>query len=182
MCGPLAAIGFGLQAASQVAGFAGQQQATDDYNAAARQNAINASLAMTHKTEDEQRRYAYDTKNNISQAYDAIMKARQAKGTAIASAGTAGLDASSLSVDSILSNIGNQEAESVNNFQAKQDDMEDAYRSRTRGYYYEAMGRINSMPFKRGPSPLGLGLGIATAGFNTIQNSPTAKNWLGFTE
>lgn len=173
------AIGFGLQALGQVASFASASAETANYNAAAKQNAINASLAMTHKTEDEQRRLTYDAKQDVQQGFDAVMKARQAKGTALASAGTAGLDAGSLSVDAILSNIANDEAMSEINTQDKIGDKLDSYRGRTKGYYYEALGRINSMPPKAGPNPLALGLGIAQAGLNSAANSASGKNWLG---
>lgn len=179
MCLGAPVLGFGLQALGQVASFAGAAAETANYNAAAEQNAINASLAMQSKTEDEQRRLSYDTKQNIQEGYDAVMKARQAKGTAIASAGSAGLDASSLSVDAILSNISNQEAMSELNTKDKIEDQIDAYRGRTKGYYYEAMGRINSMPPKAGPNPLGLAIGIAQSGLNAATNTNSGKNWLG---
>lgn len=179
MCIAAAGLGFGLQALGQVASFAGAASETANYNAAAAQNAINASLAMTSKTEDEQRRLGYDNKQNIQEGFDAVMKARQAKGTAIASAGSAGLDASSLSVDAIVSNLANQEAMSELNTKAKVEDQVEAYRGRTKGYYYEAMGRINSMPPKAGPNPLGLAIGIAQSGLNAATNTNTGKNWLG---
>lgn len=172
----MTAISIGLSVAGNVAGFAGQQQQTDAYNAAAQQNAINAGSAATRKYSDEQRRISQEAKQTNQEGWDAVMKARQAKGTAVASAGTAGMDLSSLSVNSILSNIAFNEANSEYNIADRHDQEEAGYRSNVEAYKAEAQGRINSMPFKEGPSPLGLALGIATDAFGIAAKNPKFAN------
>lgn len=179
MCDPMSAIGFGLSAASQVAGFAGQQEQTDAYNAAAQQNAINAGVAASNKYADEGRSFVYDSKKNMQEGYKAVMSGRKARGTAVASAGSAGIDGSSLTLGDILSDINQESAVNLDNIAAKQDDMKSAFRSRVKSYEAEAQGRINSMPYKEGPSPLALGLNIASAGFGAVKDSPKGKAWLG---
>lgn len=154
--------------AGQVAGFAGKQQEVDNYNAAAKQNAINANIAATNKYTDEGRRLQYESKEVNQEGYEAVMKARQAKGTAVASGVSSGIDVSSLSLNSIMSSIENDESRSADAVQTRHDANEDTFRARGRTYEAEAQGRINSMPFKEGPSPLGLVLGIATEGFNAF--------------
>lgn len=175
----MTAISVGLSAASSAAGFAGQQSQTNSYNAAAKQNAINASVAATHQYEDEGRRLISDAKQTNNEGYQAIMKARQAKGTVMASAGTSGMDAGSLSVDSILAGISSDEANSGYAVASRHDDGEANYRSAGRGIEAQAQGRINSMPFKDGPSPLGMALSIGTDALGSISKSPTGKKWLG---
>jgi uncharacterized membrane protein len=179
VCTLAAGIGFGLQAIGSIAGFAGQQSQTDAYNATARQNAINASVAATHKYEDEGRRFVYNSKKNMQEAYDVSLKDRQARATAVASAGTAGFDGSSLSLNAILADMDNQDARNMSKVQTKEDDLHDTYSSNVQSYQAEALGRINSMPFKAGPSPLALGLGIMQSGFDSTMNTNAGKNWLG---
>lgn len=172
-------LASGLSAIGQGASFIGQQNATNQYNAAAKQNAINASLAAQRQYEDEGRRYFYNNKQNLQQGFQTEMKARQARGTAVASAGTAGIDASSISVQSILNDIDQQQAANDGVLRDKQEDAESAFRSRVDSYEAQAQGRINSMPFKEGPSPLALGLGIADAGLDSFSSTKYGKNWLG---
>lgn len=176
MCDPMTAIGIGLSAAGQVAGFAGQQQATDDYNASAKQNAINASVAATRQYQDEGFRYAADVKAANQEGYDAVMRARQAAGTAKASAGTSGLDLGSVSVQSILSDINNTESRSKSVIDDRRDESAYAYRGRTKSIEAQAQGRINSMPFKEGPSKLGLALGIASSAFGVASKNDKIAN------
>ena len=179
MCTPMAAIGFGLSAISSVAGYGQQVADTKAYNAQAAQNAANASIAATHKYEDEGRRTAYDVQRLQQEGYKQAMEARRVKGSAIASAGSSGIDISSLSVGSILSDIDQQEAINESNTQTKMDDRTEAYKGNVQSYEAEAQGRINSMPFKATPSPLGAILGIAQAGLDSTASTPTGKSWLG---
>jgi hypothetical protein len=179
VCTIAAGIGFGLQAIGSIAGFAGQQSQTDAYNATARQNAINASVAATHKYEDEGRRFVYNSKKNMQEAYDVSIRDRQARATSLASAGTAGFDGSSLSLNAILADMDSQDARSMSKAQTKQDDLHDTYSSNVLTSQAEAQGRINSMPFKAGPSPLALGLGIAQSGFDSFSGTNYGKSVLG---
>lgn len=162
MCFP--AVGLALGIAGQVANFAAQQQAANAHNTAVLANAQSASLAATHKYEDEGRRLIYNQKQNQQEGYKAVMKGREAQGTVAASAGAAGWSAGSISLDSILANEANKTQLNLDNIRTKMDDTEDAYRSRVDTYYAEAQGRINSMPMKPGPSPLALGINIASQG------------------
>lgn len=179
MCNPMAAIGFGLSAASQVAGFSAQQQQTDAYNAAAQQNAINAGVAASNKYGDEQRSFVYDSKKNMQEGMKAVFASRKARGTALASAGSAGIDGSSISLGDILSDINQENALNLSNIKAKQEDATSAFRSNVKSYEAEAQGRINSMPYKEGPNPLALGLNIASAGLGAVKGTTQGKAWLG---
>lgn len=179
MCTPVAAIGFGLQAVSQVASFAGQQQQTDAYNAAAAQNAQNASLAAERQYEDQGRRFIYNNTKVLQEGQDAIFSARKARGALTASAGSAGIDASSLTVQSLLSESHSEEARSEYNADLKRQDSLNALKSANDEAYAQAQGRIASMPHKDGPSPLALGLGIATAGLDATKSTQLGKNWMG---
>jgi hypothetical protein len=181
MCSPMAAVGFGLQAIGSVAGYGQQAADVKQANAEARQNAVNASVAASHQYEDEGRKLSYDTKALQQEGYNQAMEARRATGTAIASAGSSGLDVGSISVHSILSDIDQQEAINESNTQSKMDDKQEAYKANTISEKAQAQGRINSMPLKRKPSPLGAILGIATAGVDAITGSAAGKKTLGIT-
>lgn len=171
MCIPLAVAGFAIQAAGAAANFAAQQQATDAYNQQAMVNARDASLAATRKYEDEGRRLGYDARRTQQEGYRATMKGREAIGTAVASAGSSGFDISSLSVGAILANEEQKLAQNLDSVRTEFDDMKDAYRGRVRGYEAEAQGRINSMPMKAGPNPLGLAINIAGAGLGAYRST-----------
>lgn len=179
MCAPMTAISAGLSAAGGAASFMGQQQATDDYNATARQNAINANLATTQQYTDEQRKMTADAQQTNQQGYAAEMKARQAVGAAKASTGSAGLDMSSLSVNSILSDLHNQEAQNEYAVQDRHENEAVNYNSRTNAEQLQAQGRINTMPYKDGPSPLGAALSIGSSVFGAVAKSPKAQSWFG---
>ncbi len=179
MCDPISAIGMGLQIAGSVAGFAGQQQATNDYNSAAMANARNASLAAQHQYEGEGRKLITDTAAINQEGFDAVMSARQARGQAEASAGSSGIDASSITVASILADMDAQEARSEFNTGLKREDAKYGYTENTRAIKAQAEGRINSMPTKRGPSPLALGINVANLGFTGWQDSQKLKTQQG---
>lgn len=171
MCTFLAAAGAGLQMLGQVAAFGAKQQEIDAYNQQAMVNARDASLAATHKYEDEGRKYIYDSRQIQQEGYKATMKGREAIGTAKASAGASGFDASSLSVASILAAENQKTEMNLDNIRTKQDDLEDSYRSRVRTYEAEAQGRINSMPLKPDANPLGLMINIASAGLGAYKST-----------
>jgi hypothetical protein len=179
MCTPMAAIGFGLQAIGQVAGYGQSVADTKAYNSQAKQNAVNASVAASHNYELEGRRYSYDIRQMQQEGFQQAMKARQATGTAIASAGSSGLEGSGHTVNAILSDIDQQEAINEANTATKMEDRREGYTSAVQHYEAEAQGRINSMPLKSTPSPLGAILGIATAGLDATASTPTGKAYLG---
>jgi len=168
MCDPMTAIGVGLSAMGQMAGFQAEQQAVKAHNAAAKQNAINAGLAATRKYTDEGRVLAHEAKETNQEGFDAIMKARQAQGTGVASAGTAGMDLASGTVQAVLSDINRQEADTQYRVQDRHDRGKENYLSKVEQHKAEAQNRINSMPLKPKPSPIGMILGIATEAFGAI--------------
>ena len=171
MCTIAAAFG----ALSSVSSFAQQSQQTKDYNAAAAQNAVNASLGAQHKYEDEQRRTIYDEKANQKEGYKAALAGRASVATGVASAGGAGIDASSITLSNLIAEEDQKTAENLSRVRLKGDDIADSYKSSVRGYQSEAEGRIASMPFKAGPSPLGLAIGIGSQ----LATGGTDRGWWG---
>lgn len=154
----------GLSAASAVVQFAGQQQATDEYNANAAALHRDAGIAASAKYGDLQRKYNYDTKANNQEGYKAAMKARSEKGTLVASAGSSGIRGGSLTLDNLISMSNQVEAENEARVQAKREDAYMSFLSTGKSIEAEAQQRINSTPFKAGPNPLGLAIGLASAG------------------
>lgn len=150
-----------LGVASSVAGFAAEQQAVNAHNAATAQAHMDARWAAAQKYDDEGRRFRYDAKSLRKEAYNAIVKGREAVSTALASSGSAGISANSVSLGTIIAMERRKTAENAENANAKFDDMRASYVSKTESYRSEAQSRINSMPFKAGPNPLSLVIGIA---------------------
>lgn len=171
MCTPMAAAGFGIQALGSATNFVSQLSATNAYNAAAQQNAMNASVAATRSYEDEGKKYAYNMRELQQQGYKAAMQGRQAQGAALASAGSVGFDASSLSVNSILAAEAQKTATNLDNVKTKQMDQLGAYDSATHSLEAQAQGRANSMPIKSGPNPLALGINIAGEGMTAAKSA-----------
>lgn len=169
MCTPMLAIGAGLQAASSVVKFAGEQAATDAYNAQAAAAHRDASLAAQYKYEQEGLKYSYDARANNREAYRQTMKGREAIGTSQASAGSSGVDGGSISLTDIISKQKQDMAAAASDSRAKRADLKDSYTNNTRGYEAEAQGRINATPFKEGPSLLGLAIDIAGTGLGAAQ-------------
>lgn len=179
MCDPVTAIGFGLSAAGQVAGFAGEQEATKEYNRAAAQNRMNALVAANRQYADIDRSFIYNTTKDRMEAYDTVMDARKAASVVAASGGSSGFDARSLSVGDLLSEYDREQGETDARFGLKLDDRKSARNSNIEETRAQAEGRINSMPFKAGPSPLALGLGIANSAVSAVKGTKQGKNWMG---
>lgn len=175
----MTAIAVGLQVAGSAAGFAGQQSAANKYNGVAQQNAINANVAASRKYSDEQRRLTSEARQANTEGYNAAIKAKQARGTVLASAGTSGMDAGSISVNSILSGIENDDANNQYAVQNRHDDDRTNYSSNVQAYQAEAQGRINSMPYKDGPSALGLALSIGSSVLGGVSKSPQGQSMMG---
>ena len=162
-------------AASTAASFVGQQQQTDAYNAAARQNAMNASVAASYKYNDAQHRYVYDQMAANKEAYDASMKGRAATASGIASSGDSGF--TGVSLDNLVAASQQQTAENISRIDLKRDEAYDQYNATTKGAQLEAKARSDSMPMKAGPNPLGLAIGMAGAVAGTDRGSQTINNW-----
>ena len=150
-----------MAVASSVVGFMGEQQATNAHNAATAQAHMDARAAAANKYDDEGRRFRYDAKSLKKEAYKAVVKGREAVATAIASSGSSGVSAGSISLNNIIAHERRKTADNVYAADAKFEDMQASYVSKTESYRAEAQSRINSMPFKEGPNPLSLVVGIA---------------------
>lgn len=171
-----------IMAASSVVSFVGQSQQTKAYNDAAAANANNASVAASQKYNDEQRKFVYDSKVNQKEGYEAAMKGRSAYASVVAQSGASGFDAGSISIGSILAAERQKTAENLSRVDLKQDDLTNSFTSRTRSIEAEAQGRINSMPYKAGPNPIGLALNIASAaatGYGANPNFESDKAFKG---
>lgn len=159
----------GLTAASAIVSYAGQQQATDEYNASAAAGRRDAGIAASAKYGDLQRKYNYDAKSANQEGYKAALKARSEKGTLVASAGSSGISGGSVTLENLIGMSNQIEAENEARVQAKRDDSRMAFVSSGKTIEAEAAQRINSMRDKSGPSPLGLAIGLASAGVQGAQ-------------
>ena len=157
MCGLPAVIGM----ASSAASFIAEQQATAAYNANARAAHRDASIAAGYKYMDEGRRFAFDAKQLQQEGYDLAIESREAVGTGMASAGSAGVQG--LTLGSLLSNTLQKSAENTSRLDTKREDLDLAYDSNVKSYEAEARSTINSMPLRAGPSILGLGINMASS-------------------
>lgn len=158
MCS-IAAAGLAMSAASSAASFVGQQQQTDSYNAAARTNANNASIAASYKYNDASRRYTYDEMALQKEAYDAAMRGRASTAAGVASSGDSGF--TGISLNNLIGASQQTTAENISRIRMKQDEARDQFNSTVKGAELEAKARTDSMPMKSGPSPLGLAIGMA---------------------
>lgn len=166
-------VSAALMAGSAVISHVGKVNETNAYNDAAAANAQQASLAAQRKYDDEQRKFVYDSKVNQKEGYEAAMKGRAATSSAVAQAGAAGFDVGSISVASLIAAERQRTAENLSRVDLKQDDLRYNYDARVDSYEAEAQGRINSMPYKAGPSPLGLAINIGTAALSGYNANPT---------
>ncbi len=160
MCTPMAAV----MAASSAVQFAGQQSATDAYNAQAAAAHRDAAIAAGNKYGDLQKKFFFDEKSLNQEGYKSALKARSEQGTLAASAGSSGIAGGSLTLDALVAQSQQQAAENESRIQTKRDDSTEAFRGQTKSVEAEAQQRINATPFKEGPNPLGLAIGMASAG------------------
>lgn len=159
MCGPMAAV----MAASAVAQYAGQQQATDAYNAQAATAHQDAAIAAANKYGDLGRKYVFDNMAINQEGYKAALKAKSEQGTLIASAGSSGIAGGSITLSNLVNQSRQIAAENESRVQAKRDDAEATLRGQNDSVRAEAQQRINATPFKQGPNPLGLAINLASS-------------------
>lgn len=159
MCMMAAAPLLGVM--SSVAGFAAEQQAVNAHNAATAQAHMDARVAASNKYTDEGRKFRYDVKSLRKEGYKAVVQGKEALGTAKASAGSSGIASQSLSLRAILNNEKRKTGDNEANVNHRYEDMRTDHINRLINARTEAQARINSMPFKEGPNPLGLFVGIA---------------------
>ena len=160
MCDPVSA----MMAAQSVVKFAGEKSATDAYNAQASAAHRDARLAATYKYKDSQNKYNFDAKATNQEGYKAALKARAELGSLQASAGASGIAAGSLTLENLEAMSRQVAAENEARVDLKRDDAKESLVGQMVGIETEAKQRINSMPFKEGPNPLGLAIGLAGAG------------------
>lgn len=165
MCDPATAIG----AASSIAGYAGQAQAANAANAASLANAQSASIAAGYKYADAGQKFIYDSKALQREANKAVLAGRAAVATGMASSGSTGV--AGLSLGALVADTRRQAAENVYVTEEKRDDRYAGLITETKSYEAEAQGRINSMPMRSGPNPLGLAIELGTAGMKGGQNA-----------
>lgn len=164
MCDPVTIAGAVLSAAGQVASYEGQVSATNAANSQAAAAHRNAGLAAQGQYEEYQRKFLYESRENQQKGMEAVMAGRSQVATGVAAAGASGIDAGSLSVTDILNEQRRQAAQNVQNVNARQEDLAQAFRGDVRASQQTAQGRIDSTPFQSGPSKLGLMIGLASTG------------------
>lgn len=139
-----------------VAGYAQQQQATNDQNAYHEQNRRTAVAAAGDRYAAINAKAVADNKAASADLLDKQTKALKARATATNAAGEAGLSLSSLSVDALerdlLAQFGRQEDALQTNLEGKQAEN----RERAESTYNDTVSRINSVRKARNPSPLGM--------------------------
>jgi hypothetical protein len=174
MCGAAAAIGPAMSIAGTAISAVGEKGKYDaqvadiaNYNNQVYENAINANRAASQKYGDEGYRYTYNMRDLQQQGYKSAMEGRRATGTAIASAGSSGVYGSSASVENILGDIDQQQAENLNRIKTKQDDSTQSFINNTKSIETEAKNRQNSMRYKQYPQDM-TGLSIASGIFGAI--------------
>lgn len=160
MCTLMAAVA----AAGSAVQFMGQVQATNAYNAQAAAAHRDAGIAASNKYGDIQRRYEYDAKATNQEGYKAALKGRSEAATGIASAGSAGISGGSITLQNLEAMSRQMAAENEARVQTKREDLRESFIGQGQSIQSEAQGRINSMPFKAGPNPLGLAISLASAG------------------
>jgi hypothetical protein len=107
----------------------------------------------------------FDARSAQKEGYASIMRGREAVSTVRASAGASGFDIGSLSVGAIIAAERQKTAENSDKVRSKMEDLKTSYEAKVDSYEAEAQGRINSMPFKAGPNPLGLAINLAGAAY-----------------
>lgn len=172
-------IAAALMAASSAVQFAGQVQATNAYNAQAAAAHRDAGIAASNKYGDLQRRYTYETKATNQEGYKAALRQRSEQGSLVASAGSAGIAGGSLTLDNLIAASRQVGAENEARVQAKRDDSQEALIGQFDSVRAEAQQRINSMPFKAGPNPLGLAINLASAAAGGAQTAGYISPSLG---
>lgn len=152
--------GMALGVVGAIAQYQQQKQATDDYNAQAAAAHRDAMIAATYKYKDVQSKYIYDNKALNQEGYKAALKSRESIATGVASSGAMGFDPGSITIANLVGEQSQQAAQNEANIGTKREDAFAQMTGQGMSIQAEAQQRINSMPFKRGPSPLGMILGI----------------------
>ena len=167
MCDPVSA----MMAAQSAVKFAGEASATKAYNTNAAAAHRDAGIAASNKYGDIQRRFNYDAKATNQEGYRAALKARSEAATGISSAGSAGIAGGSITLANLEAMSRQMAAENESRVRTKREDLQESFIGQGQSIEAEARGRIASLPFKAGPSPLNLAINMASAGINAGMNA-----------
>jgi hypothetical protein len=173
-------LAAGIGALGAIAQFSAQQSATKEYNEQAAIAHRDAEVAASYKYTDLDRKYVYDSASLNQEGYKDALKARSEQATGIASAGSAGIAGGSITLQNLVGASIQTAANNEANIQTKRDDSKDSLQSNLASVNAEAQQRINSVPFKAGPNPLGLAINIASAGLGGLNSSSSGSNGLKF--
>ncbi|CAB4139541.1 hypothetical protein UFOVP347_35 [uncultured Caudovirales phage] len=176
MCDPISLTMGALAIGSQVVGFMGQQQAADDANQAANENARRAREDAIRGYEATNQRIEQERNAAANQAEDQRREAQRTTASTIVRAGENGVGG--LSVDALLGDIVGRRLDASNRTFENLDNTVAQLEREKRGVRAQAEDRIASQPGVRGPSGLGLALGIAQAGASSYagyQNRQTQQ-------
>lgn len=177
MCTIMAALGAALSGVQSIAGFAGQSQAADAANAQAAAAHRDALISYQNKVGDLQRQYIYNERAAQQKGYAATLKGRAAAATGLASSGSAGVGANSITLEQLMNDERQVTAENLNRVRSQQEDLKDQYIGQSISAQYDAQGRINSVPFRMGPNPASLGLQLAAGGINAFNQQNYFTAW-----
>jgi hypothetical protein len=169
MCDPVSLLGFGLSAASGVAGFMGQQAQYEAQQKMYQQNQMNAERAYADTTraisvqqEQEQASAAVKEQNNDLQT-------RAAQAQALAGAAAGGVQG--LSVGEVLGDYGMQDARANSAIQQQTSwDMQQGQSEKVAAGDQQ-VGRINSVSPGTPPNLLAAGLQIGQSAISGMTNS-----------
>lgn len=169
MCMMMASMALGIVGA--IGQYSQQKQATDDYNAQAAAAHRDADIAATNKYKDIDSKYIYDAKSLNQDGYKAALNGREEMSKGVASAGASGIAYGSNTLDNLMGQSSQIAAQNEANIRTKRDQNLDTVTNQGQTVQAEAQQRINSVPFKRDPSPLGMILGIANSAVGGMNGS-----------
>ena len=170
MCTPLIATGlsFALGAGSAVLNHQAQAAQVRANNEAKAQNDANAIAAMRDEyasiNNKDQQEYESATEEKTQNA----IKAQKARSSATVAAGEAGV--TGLSVENVLADFYSQENRQQTALDTNYDWTRNYLQGERDSAKNTAQSRIKSMRYQKGPSLLGLALGVGTAGVNSYTN------------
>lgn len=173
---PVLAIGTLLATAgSAVAQQMAAQQQARQQNAVYQANAENARAGLINDYDQLTRRQIQEQDASAVRQDRARRAAREAQGTAMVSAGEAGV--TGLSIDALLGDYARQGGEIAADETANLDATLDQIGAMARGAQVSAQNRINSVPRSRAPGWLGTGLRIIAAGAQGVSDWNKGGGW-----
>lgn len=168
MCDLMAAIGFGLSAASSVVGYEGQVQPANQQNEMYVENAKAANENLKSEYYQNQQRMIQEQEAAATQKREAQRELRGAQATATVAAGEAGV--SGLSVDALLNEYAGRTGEYNDKVDQQTEWTMAQLNNNMRGFQSKAQDRINSVQRANKPSFLDTGLRIASAGLGSVND------------